>query len=195
MTAEPLDRLLDELGRGDDAAVEQLVADYEPYLRALVRHALPPPLRAQFDSVDVVQSVWVQVLRAVRAGAWDISDPSRLRALLATVARRRLISRFRHHRPALERQEPGSADLEAVPAAQSRPSEIVRADELWDRMLALCPPEHHKVLNLRRQGLRLEEIAARTGLHEGSVRRILRQLARQLALDGPAPTGDEGAES
>jgi DNA-binding IclR family transcriptional regulator len=28
----------------------------------------------------------------------------------------------------------------------------------------------------------LHEIAARTGMHEGSVRRILRRLARQLAL-------------
>ena len=49
-------------------------------------------------------------------------------------------------------------------------------------MLELCPPEHHDVLRLRREGLRLEDIASLTGLHEGSVRRILRQLARQLAL-------------
>jgi RNA polymerase sigma-70 factor (ECF subfamily) len=38
------------------------------------------------------------------------------------------------------------------------------------------------VLVLRREGLPLAEIAARTGLHEGSVRRILRRLARELAL-------------
>ena len=47
-------------------------------------------------------------------------------------------------------------------------------------MLDLCPPEHHEVLVLRREGLPLVEIAARTGLHEGSVRRILRRLAREL---------------
>jgi RNA polymerase sigma-70 factor (ECF subfamily) len=50
-------------------------------------------------------------------------------------------------------------------------------------MLALCPPEHHQLLRLRQQGLTLDEIARQTGLHEGSVRRILRQLARQLTLE------------
>jgi RNA polymerase sigma-70 factor (ECF subfamily) len=49
-------------------------------------------------------------------------------------------------------------------------------------MLALCPAEHQEVLRLKRQGLLLTEIADRTGLHEGSVRRILRTLARRLAL-------------
>jgi RNA polymerase sigma-70 factor (ECF subfamily) len=181
---EPLDQLLERLSRGDAEAVEQIVADFEPYLRALVRHSLPAPLRAKFDSMDVVQSVWVQVLRGLRQGTWDITDRARLRGLLVTVARRRLVSRFRHHSPALEREQPGGADLEAVAAApQPRPSEVAQAAELWEKMLALCPPEHHEVLRLRRQGLLLDEIAARTGLHEGSVRRILRRLARQLALE------------
>jgi RNA polymerase sigma-70 factor (ECF subfamily) len=52
---------------------------------------------------------------------------------------------------------------------------------LWEEMLALCPPAHHELLRLKRQGLRLAEIAARTGLHPSSVRRILYDLARQLA--------------
>jgi RNA polymerase sigma-70 factor (ECF subfamily) len=183
MGVEPLDLLLERLSRGDVAAAEQVVADYEPYLRMLVRRSLPGPLRAKFDSLDVVQSVWVHVLHALRDGAWEVSDRARLRALLVTVARRRLVSRYRHHRTALEREQPGGADLEGLPAPrQPRPSEVAQAGELWEKMLALCPPEHHEVLRLRRQGLLLQEIAARTGMHEGSVRRILRQLARRLAL-------------
>lgn len=180
---EPLDLLLDCLRRGDDAAVEAIVTDYEPYLRMLVRRSLPAPLRAKFDSLDVVQSVWVHVLLGLRDGVWEVPDRERLRALLVTVARRRLVSRYRHHRSAVEREEPGGADLEGLPARREpQPSEVAQAGELWDRMLALCPPEHHQLLRLRRQGLLLHEIAARTGMHEGSVRRVLRQLARQLAL-------------
>jgi RNA polymerase sigma-70 factor (ECF subfamily) len=193
MDAEPLDVLLERLGRGDVAAAEQVVADYEPYLRALVRRSLPEPLRAKFDSIDVIQSVWVHVLHAVRAGAWQVVDRARLRALLVTVARRRLVSRYRHHRAAVEREQPG-ADLAGLPAPrQPRPSEVAQADELWERMLALCPPEYHELLRLRRQGLLLNDIAARTGMHEGSVRRVLRRLARQLALEQeplPAPGQD-----
>jgi RNA polymerase sigma-70 factor (ECF subfamily) len=184
MDVDPLDVLLERLGRGDETAAERLVADYEPYLRALVRRSLPGPLRAKFDSIDVVQSVWVHALHALRAGAWQITDRGRLRALLVTVARRRLVSRYRHHRRALEREERGGDDLEALPAPrQARPSEVAEAGELWERMLALCPPEHHEILRLRRQGLLLADIAARTGMHEGSVRRVLRRLARELALE------------
>jgi RNA polymerase sigma-70 factor (ECF subfamily) len=192
MTVEPLDLLLECLSKGDVAAVEQVVADYEPYLRVLVRRSLPGPLRAKFDSLDIVQSVWVQVLQALREGTWQITDRARLRGLLVTVARRRLVSGYRRHRTALQREEPGATDLEGLPAPQEpRPSQVAQAGELWEKMLALCPPEHHEVLRLRRQGLLLAEIATRTGLHEGSVRRILRQLARQLALD-QEPLAAEG---
>ena len=49
-------------------------------------------------------------------------------------------------------------------------------------MLALCPPAHRNLLLLRREGVPLAEIAARTGLHPGSIRRILRDLARKIAF-------------
>ena len=55
------------------------------------------------------------------------------------------------------------------------------AEELWERMLGLCPPEHHELLRLSRQGATASEIAAQVGLHEGSVRRILRELSLRLA--------------
>ena len=38
------------------------------------------------------------------------------------------------------------------------------------------------LLRLRREGVPLAEIAARTGLHPGSIRRILRELARKMAF-------------
>jgi RNA polymerase sigma-70 factor (ECF subfamily) len=195
MSTEPLDLLLERLREGDARAVEQIVADYEPYLRMLVRRSLPVPLRAKFDSLDVVQSVWVQVLRALREGAWEVTDRDRLRGLLVTVARRRLVSRYRHHATAVGLQQAGATEMDGVPAPrQARPSEEAQAGDLWEKMLALCPPEHHEVLRLRRQGLLLHEVAARTGLHEGSVRRILRQLARQLAVaQAPLPAHADGA--
>jgi RNA polymerase sigma-70 factor (ECF subfamily) len=183
MNAEPLDVLLERLGDGDPAAAEQVFRDYEPYLRMVVRRHLPARLRSRFDSVDVVQSVWVHVLHGLHASGWRFLDRAHLRAFLVTITRRRLTSRFRHHRRALEREQPGPTDLDVLPAPrQPRPSEIVQAEDLWERMLALSPPAHRELLRLRRQGLALGEVAARTGMHEGSVRRILRRLARQLAL-------------
>src|SRR5262245_51267807 len=51
---EAMERLLEELSSGDDAAVERVFRRYEPYLRMVVRRALSKPLRAKFDSVDIV---------------------------------------------------------------------------------------------------------------------------------------------
>jgi RNA polymerase sigma-70 factor (ECF subfamily) len=47
-------------------------------------------------------------------------------------------------------------------------------------MNKLCPPGHRQILRLKQQGLGLAEIAARVGMHEGSVRRILYELAKRL---------------
>jgi RNA polymerase sigma-70 factor (ECF subfamily) len=180
--------------QGDVAAAEEVLAGYEPYLRLVVRRHLSGQLRAKFDSADVVQSVWVHALHALRQGSWRLVNHQGLRALLATVARRRLVSRYRHHRPALDREQPAREDLQLLPAHhQPRPSELAQANELWEKMLALCPQANHELLHLRRQGLGLEEIAQRVGMHEGSVRRILRRLARQLALrQAPLDAAAEG---
>ena len=84
----------------------------------------------------------------------------------------------------LERPFAG-AESAGLPAANDpRPSQLVQADELWDRLMALCPPAHHELLRLKRAGLGLAEIAARTGLHESSVRRIIYDLSRRLATNG-----------
>jgi RNA polymerase sigma-70 factor (ECF subfamily) len=149
----------------------------------VVRRYLPGRLRAKFDSVDVVQSVWVHVLHGLRASRWHFLDKPRLRAFLVRVTRRRLTNRLRHYHTALQREQPGETDLEVLPVSgQPRPSEVAQANELWEKMLALCPPEHHTLLRLRRIGMPLVEVASRTGMHEGSVRRILRRLASQFAL-------------
>jgi RNA polymerase sigma factor (sigma-70 family) len=184
MNAEPLDRLLDRIRTGDPLAAEQLVSACEPGLLRAIHRSFPDRIRSRFDSVDVVQSVWAHVLPGLRAGVWDFPGQAQFHAFLFKVARRRLISRVRRHLASAEREQAAGMNLDALPAArQPRPSEVVQASELWETMLALSPPEHHQLLLLRRQGLALEEIARRTGMHEGSVRRILRQLARRLALE------------
>jgi DNA-binding IclR family transcriptional regulator len=58
-------------------------------------------------------------------------------------------------------------------------------------MLAICPPAHRKVLELKRDGFSLDEVSERTGLHKSSVRRILYNLARQLAAEGVEAAADD----
>jgi RNA polymerase sigma-70 factor (ECF subfamily) len=188
-----LDLLLEKLCRGDGAAAEQVFLAYEPYLRMVVRRQLSPGLRAKFDSMDVVQSVWADVLDGFRTAGWRFADAAHLQAFLVRATHNRFVDRLRQHQQALNREQPlsGKEATRAI-SPQPRPSEIAQADELWEQMLALCPPVHHQLLNYKRQGLPLAEIAARTGLHESSVRRILYELARQLAdkrKSAPPETG------
>ena len=187
MGDEPLQRLLQQLSGGDPEAAEQVFRTYEPYLRKVVRRQLPARLRVKFDSIDVVQSVWADVLKGLRQSDWRFESVAQLRAFLVRATRNRFIDRVRQHDVVLAHEDAVPAgDLARTCAAPSAaPSENAQAGELWERMLTLCPPDHQKLLELRRQGYTLEEIAARTGMHEGSVRRVLRTLARQLAFRPP----------
>ncbi len=78
MTHESIGDLLAQLGRGEVAAVGDLFEAYAPFLRAVVRTQLSDRLRAKFDSLDVVQSVWVQVVGQLRRDAWRVNDEGHL---------------------------------------------------------------------------------------------------------------------
>ncbi|HEV3342546.1 MAG TPA: sigma-70 family RNA polymerase sigma factor [Pirellulales bacterium] len=183
MTADPLNTLLDQLPGGDPRVVEQIFVNIAPGLRALVRRQLPRALRTKLDSEDVVLSVWTDVLDGLRSGRWSFQDAAHLRAFLNRAARNRVVDRQRQHRTALARERLlSSNDRDSLAAANTPgPSESLRTDDLWQQLLTLCPAAHHELLRLKRQGLPLDEIARRTGLHPSSVRRILYDLARQLA--------------
>jgi RNA polymerase sigma-70 factor (ECF subfamily) len=183
VSPDPLDALLDKLTRGDAEAAGQVFVAYEPYLRMVVRRQLSPELRVKFDSVDIVQSVWADLLRGFREAGWRFRDAVHLRAFLVRLTRHRFIDRLRRHRSALEREQPlaGADSDQQPPAPGPQPIEVAQAEELWEELLSLCPPEHREVLHLKRRGALTPEVAARTGLHEGSVRRILCTLARRLA--------------
>ena len=189
MIAEPLEILLEKMRAGDVRAAEQVFLAYEPELRLIVRRRLSRRLRAKFDSLDVVQSVWLRVLDDFEAKGCRLANPAHLRHFLVRVTRHCFIDRLRHYRRALECEEPlpEAGATNALASGQPRPSEVARGNELWENLLAVCPPEHHELLRLKRQGLPLAAIATRTGLHEGSIRRIIRQLARKLALGAGEP--------
>src|SRR5688500_16808721 len=202
MEVNTLDALLEKLNGGDRAAAGQAFAAYEAYLRNVVRRLLPAELRPKFDSVDVVQSVYGDVLSAFRAGGMRFGNAAQLRAFLVRATRNRFIDRVRRHRTAARRERPLPGDgaefnpgqaAALLPASpEPRPSETAAAAELWDRLLALCPPEHHRLLLLRRRGASAAEIARQVGMHEGSVRRVLRELSIRLACaegHAEAPAG------
>jgi RNA polymerase sigma-70 factor (ECF subfamily) len=185
MTTRPVDELLELLCQGDADAAQQVFITYEPYLRRVVRRQLTERLRVRFDSTDVVQSIWRDLLDGFRKAGWRFTNTNQLQAFLVKVTRNRFIDRCRQHSPALEREEwlREVNPSELPPAPQPDPSQVAEANDVWERLLALCPAEHRQLLELKRAGLPLPQIAARTGLHVGSVRRILRNLALRFTQE------------
>ena len=183
MSEDLLEGLLDKLARGDLEAAGAVFEAYAPYLRAVIRRQLPLGLRSKLDSVDILQSAWSDILAGLKDANWRFQSPAQLQAFLVRVMHNRCVDRCRQFRRSLEKERPLDELDPEVLVSGTRPSagNAVEADELWERLLALCPPEHHEVLRLKRDGATPAEIARHTGLHEGSVRRLLRQLATRLA--------------
>jgi RNA polymerase sigma-70 factor (ECF subfamily) len=184
MNSDSLEPLLERLCQGDMSGARRLFLAYEPYLRRFVRRLLSKRLRIKFDSTDIVQSVWADVLRGHRAGGWHFPDLQSFQAFLVRVARNRFLATVRRHRHDFARQKTlaGLHTSEQPLSPQPQAPAVLEAQELWEQIQALCPPEHQELLHLKRQGVAIEELAARTGLHPGSIRRIFRNLASKLTL-------------
>jgi RNA polymerase sigma-70 factor (ECF subfamily) len=195
MNTESLDHWIGRLNEGDIDAVGRVFMAYEPYLRIAVRRRLSPRLRSKLDSRDIVQSVFADLVRGVRDGGWYFAGRPQLEALLRRIARRRLADRCQKHARALQREH----SLDDAPshclgdAAQPRPSLEAEGREFWERVLCACLPAHREVVGLRMRGYRMGEIAMRTGMHEGSVRRILYELARRLSIERRTQMTDDPA--
>lgn len=185
----------DLIGRakaGDEQAVNALLSDFEDDVRLAVRRQLPRLLRTQFDSMDFVQLVWASVF------AGDGVDPSRfenrqhLRAYLTGVAWNKVHEEYRRRTRTrkydLRREEPlyvrrGDRDEpREVPSLDPTPSQNLQEQDRMDQITAGRSDWEADALRLRREGLTLEEIAARVGVCERSVRRLLDDARRRMEL-------------
>lgn len=184
MSDSLLAELLEKLRDGDSDAADSVFRQYEPYLRMVVRRKISPALRAKFDSVDVIQSVWADLFQGFREARWSFEDPSKLKAFLITAARNRLIDYVRRNRHAMAAGNSG-LPVEETAADGPRPSELVQADDVWQQLLAMCSDEHKTIVELKARGVSLDDIAAQTSYHKSSVRRILYDLSRKLESTRP----------
>jgi RNA polymerase sigma-70 factor (ECF subfamily) len=132
------------------------------------------------------------LIRGFRDAGWRFADAAHLRAFLIRLTRHRFIDRLRRHQYSIAHgQSLTNKNWEnAVLATDPQPEEVAEAEELWKEILLLCPPEHREILRLKREGALTADVATKTGLHEGSVRRILCNLARRMAKNRGSDEGN-----
>jgi RNA polymerase sigma-70 factor (ECF subfamily) len=126
-------------------------------------------------------------LDGFRGGRWRFADAGELKAFLVRATRNRFLNYLRHLRGSLAHERPWDGAVpEPTDDHGERPSESARIEDLWQAILAECPPRHRELLRLKREGLSLAELATRSGLHESSIRRILYDLAWKFAAASAA---------
>src|SRR5206468_1986583 len=149
-----------------------------------VRRRLLRKLRARFDSADFVQAVWASFF-ADRAELDLFQTPEKVVAFLAAMAQRKVQQetrrQLRFSKRDLRREESLDDSLlghaRELAAQEPTPSEVVSANEIWDRLVQHQPAHYRRILALRFLGYTYPEIAEQTGLNEKTVRRVLDELA------------------
>ncbi len=168
---------------GDGAAWAELVDRYQRLLWWIARrHRLD-----EAEAADVVQTVWLALLRHGRA----IHDPERLESWLATTCRREAWARLRQ----LDRQVPSPVVVDAPDVLGPRVDDALLDEELRGDVLVAFSKLDRACQELLRLAcavppLSKNEIAARMGMPPGSYgprrARCLEHLRNKLGIVSPA---------
>jgi RNA polymerase sigma-70 factor (ECF subfamily) len=132
------------------------------------------------------------VIADCRERAEPFDDPKHLLGFLAGVVHNKVAQEFRRRTRTrkydIGREEPlyirrGDRDVPRDLAADDpTPSEAVQADDRLDQLVAGRSPTEIRIVELRREGLTIDEVAARLDLHEKAVRRVLDSLRSRMGV-------------
>jgi RNA polymerase sigma-70 factor (ECF subfamily) len=167
---------------GDRDAAARLCRSYQSHILRVVRHRLARRMRARFDSLDFVHDVWASFF-ANPPRDLHFDHPGALIAYLGRIAQykvgeegRRQTGRAKDIRRERPLEHPGRGPDALPPSRQPTPSQIVGAEDEWERMLHGRSPLHQRILLLLRGGLSHREIADRLQTNEKTIRRLLRHV-------------------
>ena len=184
-------RLLEQVQSGSQDAMCQLIERYAPHIVHVVRRNLKRAIRAKFDSVDFVQAVWASFFAAPQEGV-RFDRPEDLVKYLSAIAHNKVVDEVRRRMQTNKYNINRERSLEDSTLHLSRrlasqepsPSEVAVADELWRRLICDLPAHHQQILELRRAGHTLQQIADQLGLNERTVRRVIQGVLRSRRCDG-----------
>lgn len=193
MTAEgraqdPSDDLLQQAA--DESSLAELIRRHEAEIRRVARLRLGPLLRPYLDSVDLVQSVYVELLRGIRQHKLDVSDVDRLVSLSATIIQQKVAHLWRRlqRRKQLHGKLDGLRELAQTlvfaHAAPPDPSTEAARREQVQQLLARLQPVDRRLIQLRLEGFTTAEAARQLEL-DGDVLRVrLSRLRKTLTEQG-----------
>ncbi len=193
MDPESLEHLTRLAASGDREALDVLLEEHLPELRAFVRLRSDQALRQRESSSDLVQSVCRETLQ--HADRFQHPDPQAFRRWLFTTALRKIRDRRDYHLAARRdaRLEVAKRDTAAdrllleCYSGFCTPSRDAGAREeltLVERAMDALPDEYREVITLSRiAGLPHEAVAEEMGRSEGAVRMLLHRALARLVVE------------
>ncbi len=182
-------RLMQRVRAGDPQAAQEVFDRYSDAIRRVVRRYLHQRLRAQYDSIDILQTVWASFFQ-VPPESYTFETPEALIKFLSQMAhnkavdvfRRRLMTGKRNLNRQVSLHEPTRELDKALPVRQPTPSQLAIAAEHWERIIRGQPPRVRQVLEMLRQGHTQREVADCFGLHPKTIQRLLEKLLPRVDL-------------
>lgn len=181
MSEVDLEQALEAASRGDDGGVRVIFRAIQPQLLRFLGQ------RAPKQEQDLASETWLQASERLAGFSGTFAE---FRALVFTIARRRVIDHYRR-----EARRPRAASIDEggdLPASGFRPEEVLEslsATEAIEALVGSLPEAQAEVILLRIVAdMSVEEVAQVVGRSAGAVRvlqhRALRRLERTYQREG-----------
>jgi len=192
---DAFDELMSRVNREDQPAMAEMMALYEPDIRRAARALLGHALRSWIDPTDLVQSVHLQLLLALKQKRLAITSPEHLRSLALTMLRHRLFEQWRRRRCQARHDASLTTDgltrgRIVAPPRQVDPVRTAEYHDLVDHLFRKLGDEDRRIVVMRCQGYFTREIAAELGIDPAALRMRLSRLRKRLRPDEPTPGRD-----
>lgn len=183
--------------QGDEEAIASLYALYRQSMIALIHRRLGHTLHGLMESVDLVQSVWKDVLDDLPR--FEDRGPDSLKRWLHTCLLHKIYAKKRFHdagkRDAGRVSPLPPSDL-GLASTDPTPSQDASAHEDLERVLTALrrlPPEQHEIMLLRmRDELTHEQVGQRVGKSTEAVKKMYRRGLERLIDMLPAEWNTNG---
>lgn len=177
--------------KDDNAALSELVGIYEPDVRRAASVLLGKDLRSCLDATDLVQSVHLQLIVSIRSGKLTPGSPAQLRSAALTLLRQNVIQQWRRHRcrlrhaNALATQSRLGEGSDSATRGEFDPATMAEYQDLLEQIGRLLRDDERRIVVMRLEGYRTQEIAAELGIPSGVLRVRLSRLRKRLRREVP----------
>lgn len=174
--------LMQRVQEHSQGAIQQLLERYGRHILRIVRRHLNQKVRAKFDSADFVQAVWASFFaRPLNQDKFPQSGA--LGVFLAEMAQHKVVDMVRQRLHTQKYDINRERPLETLPhgadalvSSAPTPEAMAIAREEWAKYVANFPTEQQPVVKSFGAGYSAREIAAKTGVTERTVHRIIKRV-------------------